>query len=107
MHHHVQPEVLHHQQELSRSHQYSHCLNPVSIQPRLDQTLASRQGCLVPDNTPVYVEILAGFPASSGSGPSTGGLTRRFYGVIDLYSPDNLDKAKVKLPLGGCSALYG
>jgi hypothetical protein len=46
------------------------------------------------DNSPVYIEIWAGFPPNPGSTPTTAGLTRRFYGVLDEWDPDNLSQTE-------------
>ncbi|HEY2474101.1 MAG TPA: hypothetical protein VGI19_04800 [Candidatus Cybelea sp.] len=41
-------------------------------------------------NSPVYAEIWAGFPSNPGSEPSLEGLSRRFYGVLDVYDPEDM-----------------
>jgi hypothetical protein len=43
-------------------------------------------------NTPIYIAIYAGFPASPWITPSISGLSRRFYGVMDEYDPKDLDQ---------------
>jgi hypothetical protein len=48
----------------------------------------------VPDDLPIYVEIWAGFPSNPGSSPNTGGLSRRFYGVVDVYDTKDADEVE-------------
>jgi hypothetical protein len=48
-------------------------------------------------NRPVYAEIWAGFPPNPGSTPSLDGLTRRFYGVVDTYDPQDMDVTEFML----------
>lgn len=50
--------------------------------------------------SPVYVEIWAGFPDNPGTLPSTSGLSRHFYGVLDVYDPDH-GRSRVAQPLNG------
>lgn len=42
------------------------------------------------DNAPIYIGIYAGFPENPSSQPSIAGLSRRFFGILDNYEPDNL-----------------
>jgi hypothetical protein len=49
------------------------------------------------ENEPVYAEIWAGFPPNPGMAPSISGLSRRFYGVLDTYDPDNLTETEFHL----------
>jgi hypothetical protein len=42
------------------------------------------------NNSPVYIELWAGFPQNPGAAPSSAGLSQRFFGVLDEYDPDDL-----------------
>lgn len=46
---------------------------------------------------PVYVEIWAGFPKNPGPTPSTDGLSRRFYGIVDTYDPEDMAQTEFRL----------
>ncbi|HEY6485384.1 MAG TPA: hypothetical protein VIX83_03245 [Candidatus Cybelea sp.] len=46
---------------------------------------------------PVYAEIWAGFPANPGSKPSLSGLSRRFYGILDIYDPEDMNETTFHL----------
>lgn len=49
------------------------------------------------NNSPVYVEIWAGFPSNPGMTPSIAGLTKRFYGVLDEYDPEDMNETQFRL----------
>lgn len=45
-------------------------------------------------NSPVYIELWAGFPAIPAQAPTTAGLSKRFYGVLDDYDPEDLTQTE-------------
>jgi hypothetical protein len=49
------------------------------------------------DNRPIYCEVWAGFPPYPGPNPSISGLTRRFYGVVDKYDPEDMSQTTFNL----------
>lgn len=49
------------------------------------------------DKSPVYAEIWAGFPSNPGMTPSLSGLSKRFYGVLDQYDPDDMNSTEFRL----------
>lgn len=44
------------------------------------------------ETSPVYIEIWAGFPTNPSDQPSTSGLMRRFYGILDKYDPEDMSQ---------------
>jgi hypothetical protein len=50
----------------------------------------------VTDNSPVYVELWAGFPPNPTAAADNSGMSRRFYGIVDIYSPDGSETTEFK-----------
>ena len=65
---------------------------------RGDQPLTpGGQFSLDTSNNPVYVQIYAGFPSPASSTVPFGGGSLRFYGLVDMYDPYDMDRTEFKL----------